>query len=166
MVLYSLNNSYPTKLPDRLRLPNGITRTDSTTFTAEEIALAGYIPIEVPEYNPEIEQLNWLGDRFLVENLPLPDPTPDWDGFNLSMMSDIRFNQIYGRCLQLAPIVASALPTALAQVTTHGTTLFELVFNQICLLGNASDADRLNWKQLATNSNLPDHFVDILANHQ
>lgn len=161
MLLYSLNGEYPTKLPDRIRLPNGITRTDSTTYTTEEIALADYIPIEVPDYNTETEQLNWLGDRFVVEKLPPPDPTPDWDRFNLAMMSDVRFNQVYGKCLQVAPIIAAALPTALAQVTTHGNTLFELVFNQICLLGSATDSDRLSWSNKAKECNLPESFYSI-----
>lgn len=161
MLLYSLNGEYPVKIPERLRLPNGATRTDSATYSATEIELAGYVPVEIPEYDPITEQIVWLGDRFVVNQIPTPDPLPDWDAFNLQMMSNIRFNQVYGQCLQIAPIVASALPTALAQVATHGNNLFSLVFNQICLLGGATQVDRNNWKEVALSCNLPTDFVEI-----
>ena len=41
-MLYSHNGSYPSVLPNRIRLSNGMTRTDSSTFTEQEIADAGY----------------------------------------------------------------------------------------------------------------------------
>jgi hypothetical protein len=47
MTLYSLKGQYPTALPFRIKLSNGMTRTDPTKFTDEEIADAGYI--SVPE---------------------------------------------------------------------------------------------------------------------
>lgn len=162
MILYSLNNSYPTKIPDRLRLPNGLTRTDPDTYTAEEITLAGYIPIEVPDYDVETEQLIWTGTEFLVELIPPPPPKPDWDNFNFLMMSNVRFNQVYGLCFQRAPIVASALPTALAQVTTHGNTLFGQVYKQICLLGGATVEDKKNWYNYGVENHLPIDFCEIL----
>ena len=45
MTLYSLNGDYPTALPFRIKLSNGMTRTDPTTFTPEEIADAGYAAV-------------------------------------------------------------------------------------------------------------------------
>lgn len=41
--MYSYKNQYPKPLPFRIRLSNGKTRTDPTTFTADEIKDAGYI---------------------------------------------------------------------------------------------------------------------------
>jgi hypothetical protein len=41
-MLYTKNGSYPSRLPFRIILSNGQTRTDPTSFTAEEIADAGY----------------------------------------------------------------------------------------------------------------------------
>lgn len=58
--LYSYKGQYPEELPEKIRLSNGSTRTDSSTFTAEEIADSGYTgPHEVPEYNENEELLKW-----------------------------------------------------------------------------------------------------------
>lgn len=43
MKLYHKDNLYPKELPFRIRLSNGNTRTDPSSFTEEEIADAGYI---------------------------------------------------------------------------------------------------------------------------
>ena len=45
MSLYSKNGAYPETLPHRIVLSDGRTRTDNTTFTAEEIADAGYVAV-------------------------------------------------------------------------------------------------------------------------
>lgn len=44
-MLYSHNSQYPRPIPFRIRLSNGQTRTDPTTFTEQEIADAGYIAV-------------------------------------------------------------------------------------------------------------------------
>lgn len=43
MSLYSLRGAFPEELPNRIRLPDGSTRTDPSSFSTEEIAAAGYI---------------------------------------------------------------------------------------------------------------------------
>jgi hypothetical protein len=43
MKLYYKDNSLPKELPFRITLSNGMTRTDPSSFTDEEIADAGYI---------------------------------------------------------------------------------------------------------------------------
>lgn len=45
MTLYSYLGAYPTPIPFRIRLSNGITRTDPSTFTSEELTDAGYVPV-------------------------------------------------------------------------------------------------------------------------
>ena len=52
MAIYSKNGNYPTDLPDRIRLSNGKTRTDKTTFTSEEISDAGYVQVNDRPANP------------------------------------------------------------------------------------------------------------------
>jgi hypothetical protein len=42
MDYYSFNGQEPTTLPDRILMPNGMTRTDKSTFTEEELELAGW----------------------------------------------------------------------------------------------------------------------------
>ena len=59
--MYSYNNEYPIKdLPHRIRLSNGMTKTDSTTFTEEDITYAGYRYVEEPpSYDSLRERLEW-----------------------------------------------------------------------------------------------------------
>lgn len=57
---YSYQRQEPQELPQRIRLSNGRTRTDSSSFTDEEISNAGFTgPYERPEYDPEIETQSW-----------------------------------------------------------------------------------------------------------
>ena len=66
-MLYSYKNQYPKSLPNRIRLPNGFTRTDASTFTEEEIVSAGYSgPYTYPSYNPTVEKMEWNETEFTV----------------------------------------------------------------------------------------------------
>jgi len=59
-MLYSHNQQTPGLLPDRIRLSTGLTKTDKSTFTAQELLDAGYIPADVPPaYNPNQQHLVW-----------------------------------------------------------------------------------------------------------
>ena len=65
-MLYSKNGLYPSKLPFRITLSNGFTRTDPATFTPEEIADAGYIAVDDPPRCLSHQILIWTGtDWFL-----------------------------------------------------------------------------------------------------
>lgn len=65
--LYSYNREWPAPLPFRIRLDDGTTRTDPSTFTAEEIKAWGYAgPYEIPKYKPRKQHLEWTGTEFLV----------------------------------------------------------------------------------------------------
>lgn len=68
-MLYSYNGEYPAPLPFRIKLPNGQTRTDPSTFTQEEILLAGYSRAEPPPAINEYQRLSWAGGYWLVEDL-------------------------------------------------------------------------------------------------
>lgn len=58
--LYSYQGQEPQELPERIRLSDGRTRTDPSSFTTEEIEDAGFAgPYERPEYNSEIEIQSW-----------------------------------------------------------------------------------------------------------
>lgn len=65
-MLYSLNGAYPTPLPNRIRLSNGNTRTKANTFTAEEIADAGYVEAPDPPSISYPEVLDWTGTAWVV----------------------------------------------------------------------------------------------------
>ena len=67
MTLYSPHQATPTPLPHPIRIADGSTRTDRTTFTADELERAGYSgPYERPERNPKLETVDWDGTQFQV----------------------------------------------------------------------------------------------------
>lgn len=67
-MLYSKNGSYPTTIPFRIRLSDGRTRTNPSTFTAEEIIDAGYVEVPQPPFVSGIEVLEWTGTDWMVRN--------------------------------------------------------------------------------------------------
>ena len=72
--LYSYQGQEPQKLPERIRLSDGRSRTDSSTFTEEELANAGFTgPYERPEYNSEIETQEWNSESEQWITTPIPE---------------------------------------------------------------------------------------------
>lgn len=65
-MLYSYNGGYPAPIPNRIRLSNGLTRTDSSTYTAEEIADAGYVQVADPPSVSYPNVLEWTGTDWSV----------------------------------------------------------------------------------------------------
>ena len=60
MSLYTKNGTFPKPIPFRIVLSNGKTRTDPSTFTAEEIADAGFVEVsDEPVYDSLTENLEW-----------------------------------------------------------------------------------------------------------
>lgn len=65
--LYSHNQQWPQELPFRIKLADGSTRTDSSTFSAEELAAWGYTgPFDRPSFDQNSEVLDWSGAAFFV----------------------------------------------------------------------------------------------------
>lgn len=58
-MLYSLNGNYPQPLPFRIRLPDGSTRTEPSSFTPEEITSAGYIQVDDEPVPSDTQVVNW-----------------------------------------------------------------------------------------------------------
>lgn len=68
-MLYSKNGSYPNHLPFRIKLSNGLTRTDPSSFTPEEIADAGYIAVDDPPASiPDSQILEWSGTAWNIRD--------------------------------------------------------------------------------------------------
>lgn len=68
-MLYSHHTLTPAPLPHRIRFADGSTRTDRTTFTADELERAGFTgPYERPECDHKIETVDWDAEAlaFLV----------------------------------------------------------------------------------------------------
>lgn len=66
MTLYSKNGLYPAPIPERIRLSDGRTRTDSTTFTTEELADAGYVPVSDKPSAGRYQKVEWNGSGWSV----------------------------------------------------------------------------------------------------
>ncbi len=68
-MLYSHNATTPALLPHRIRFADGSTRTDNSTFTADELERAGYTgPYERPDCDHKTETVAWDAEAlaFLV----------------------------------------------------------------------------------------------------
>jgi len=71
--LYTKSGCYPQIIPPIIELEDGSTRSNPTTFTAEEIESAGWSPApEVPEYNISTHILNWDRETstYVIEAIP------------------------------------------------------------------------------------------------
>lgn len=69
MPLYSYKGNIPVELPERIRLSNGMTRTDSATFSQEEIADAGYVLAQDPPSINKFQTLSWNQTGWVVNDL-------------------------------------------------------------------------------------------------
>ena len=160
MILYSLRGQYPQQLPDRIILSDGFSRTGGN-YTTEEVADAGYFPVEVPDYDPNTHQLNWNGLAFSLELIPPPIPTPDWLEFSRLMLIDPEFNQFYQHLSAASPLIAGSLQVALSQAASLGQTqTFALIWNLIS--PNIPPGYRDQWVKYAQDNHLPADFIDIL----
>jgi len=68
MAIYSYKGQEPQPLPERIRLSNGLTRTDSSTFSEEELADAGYVLAEDRPTITEFQNLSWNQTGWVVED--------------------------------------------------------------------------------------------------
>jgi len=54
------------QIPDRIRLSNGLTRTDRSTFTQEELESAGYLLVDPPLNTYDNQKLTWNGSAWQI----------------------------------------------------------------------------------------------------
>jgi hypothetical protein len=100
--------------------------------------------------------------ELVASSTPEPTPQPNWEQFVGQMLIDPDFNQLLTAALTAAPAAAVGLPTALAQVATHGVSQFEQVYRVVIEAGGASDGIRAVWRGYAQAANLPESFVSII----
>lgn len=101
MTLYTKNGSYPQPLPFRIRLSNGMTRTEPNTFTAEEIADAGYTavpPMPVPN-SVQVIEWNSSNSQWLVRDKTLEELQAETEQLwnNIRQERDRRINDVTWR---------------------------------------------------------------------
>jgi len=67
MSLYSLNQGNPKELPFKIQLSNGSVRTEPSSFTAEEIADAGYVFAGfAPQHDSTTQKATWNGTAWVI----------------------------------------------------------------------------------------------------
>lgn len=160
--LYSINGSSPAPIPFRITLANGFTRTDPSTFTEEEIAEAGYVVVEQPEYDSTTQALSWNGNSFDVIDIPPAPLVADWVGFSAAAMSDPAVNEMLAGLISSAPGLYGGIIVGLKDASNGDSKIFVNSWNAALGLDLISDAviDRIS--TLVSEYNLPQEFVDSL----
>ena len=71
MTMYTLNKQYPvSSRPERIRLSDGTTITDFTTFTNDNLTDAGWQVVDdKPEINELTHKVSWDGTKWVTESL-------------------------------------------------------------------------------------------------
>jgi len=160
-MLYSLRNQRPAPLPQRIRMPDGFTRTDSSTYTQEEIQAAGFTgPYTEPSYNPSTEQLLWVNGEYVIEELP---PVPRWVDFSSVMMSLPVINIMLGTLLQNAPGLYGGLVVGLQNASEGDSRVFLNSWNAAYAMGLISPELITTVQQIAGEYDLPESFIQALS---
>ena len=163
-MLYSIYQQRPAPLPFRIRLSNGFTRTEPASFTAEEIADAGYIgPYTEPAYDTATVQLLWVGNAYVIEALPPPIPTPRWVDFSAAIMAMPAINVMLGAVLQAAPGLYGGLVVGLQNASEGDSRVFVNSWTASYAMGLLS-AELISTVQgVAGEFDLPEAFIEALA---
>ena len=160
-MLYSIHNQRPAPLPHRIRMPDGFTRTDASTFTQEEIQAAGFTgPYTEPSYNPSTEQLLWVNGEYVIEELP---PVPRWVDFSSVMMSLPSINIMLGTLLQNAPGLYGGLVVGLQNASEGDSRVFLNSWNAAYAMGLISPELITTVQQIAGEYDLPESFIQALS---
>ena len=163
-MLYSIHNQRPAPLPFRIRLSNGFTRTKPASFTAEEIADAGYVgPFTEPSYDTATEQLLWVDGAYVIEALPPPIPTPRWVDFSAVIMALPAVNLMLGAVLQTAPGLCGGFFVGLQNASEGDSRVFLNAWRAAYTMELVSPELITTVQQLAAEYDLPEAFIDSLA---
>ena len=163
-MLYSFQQQRPAALPFRIRLSNGFTRTDPASFTAAEIADAGYEgPFTEPDYNAAIEQLLWVDGSYVIEALPPPPVVPRWVDFSAVIMSLPAMNEILADVLKTAPGLYGGLVVGLQNASEGDSRVFFNSWNAVYAMGLITAELIVTVREIASEYDLPEAFIMAVA---
>lgn len=132
----------------------------STAYSRRTINVGDDLTME----DPRVQAIGAVVHSESYLGIPIiPIDNSNWDTFNTQMLSDSRFNRVSIQCFSIAPMVASSVPTALLQVSTHGLNSFSSVWANFCTIGGATAEDKQVWGGFAEANNLPPDFIAILV---
>jgi len=159
-MLYSIHNQRPAPLPHRIRMPDGFTRTDSSTFTPEEIQAAGYSgPYTEPSYNSSTERLLWVNGEYVIEALP---PVPRWVDFSSVIMTLPSINLMLGEVIQNAPGLYGGLVVGLQNASEGDSRVFLNSWNAAHSMNLISPELITTVQEIAAEYDLPEAFISAL----
>lgn len=164
-MLYSYNGNTPSPLPFRIKLSNGFTRTDPTTFTEEEIADAGYSgPYTEPAYDPSTESIAWINGHYKIDPIEPLQREPDWATFKAGWLvsSDVAQVMSTARSLGCEPS-ASALPVALEAAREGNVSDFAVCWQLVASAGGATTDAIAQLVDSAKACDLPIEFIEALV---
>ena len=163
-MLYSYRQQRPEPLPFRIRLSNGFTRTEPASFSAEEIADAGYVgPYTEPVYDSATEQLSWVDGAYVIEPLPPPPVVPRWVDFSAIIMALPAANAMLGAVLQAAPGLYGGMVVGLQQASEGDSRVFLNSWNAGFAMGLISAELIVAVEEIAGEYDLPEAFIAALA---
>ena len=162
-MLYSFRQQRPAPLPNRIRMPDGFTRTDASTFTQDEIQAAGYSgPYTEPSYNSSTEQLLWVNGEYVIEALPPPPIVPRWVDFSAVIMALPSVNLMLGEVLQNAPGLYGGLVVGLQNASEGDSRVFLNSWNAAYTMGLISPELITTVQEIAGEYDLPEAFIGAL----
>jgi hypothetical protein len=161
-MLYSLNGARPVPLPFRIHV-NGTTRTDPSSFTAEEIAAAGFTgPFIEPPYDPATQSLDWIDGAYVVVDLPPPEPQPQWVEFSATLMGDQQVKVMLIQLVAEDPGCFGGLIAGLNEAAKGDSRVFFGSWDYARQNGFISDTLAESVSVMAAAFNLPEVFVSAL----
>ena len=144
-------------------MPDGFTRTDSSTFTQEEIQSAGYSgPYTEPSYNSSTEQLLWVNGEYVIEALPPPPIVPRWVDFSAVVMALPSVNLMLGEVVQNAPGLYGGLVVGLQNASEGDSRVFLNSWNAAYTIGLISPELITTVQEIAGEYDLPEAFIGAL----
>ena len=166
-MLYSIHQQRPAPLPQRIRLANGFTKRDSTTYTEDDIQGAGYVgPFTEPAYDAATEQLLWVDGAYVIEQLPPPPPPPvvsRWVDFSAVIMSLPAINVMLGAVLQAAPGLYGGLVVGLQNASEGDSRVFLNSWHSAIAMSLVAEELITTVQGVAGEYDLPETFIGALA---
>ena len=89
-------------------------------------------------------------------------PETNWPSLVFSITNDDSFNLVWELANSKKPLIASSLITSFNNVASGGLETFKHFFNEVCLLGEATQAQRDNWTTLAESFHAPEDFIKVI----
>ena len=130
------------------------------------------INASIPTYDPEtqsvssnftidLEELQYR-QEWTVIDLSLEESTPNWDNFNIYMLSDSTFKTYRDSVRAIDADLNGALFDAYAMIDSHGITTFSTIWNIWSDIATIDPEDREAIAVAAESFSLPQNFIDLI----